>query len=178
MALNIADLFEHAADAFPDRIAVVCGDRQVTYRELDERTNRLAHHLAGAGVGRDDHVGMYARNSLEAIETLIATYKLRARTVNINYRYVESELRYMFTDADLVALVYDREFAPLVGAVLPDAPGILGTIVIGNTGTAGTAGGSAPGVPYDEALAAASPDRDFGPRSGDDIYLLYTGGTT
>ena len=172
MALNIADLFEHAADAFPDRIAVVCGDRQVTYREFDERTNRLAHHLAGAGVGRDDHVGMYARNSIEAIETLIATYKLRARTVNINYRYVESELRYMFTDADLVALVYDREFAPLVSAVLQDAPGIVGTVVIGGTGY------SAPGVPYDEALAAASPDRDFGPRSGDDIYLLYTGGTT
>src|SRR5215472_1164044 len=130
MALNIADLFEHAADAFPDRIAVVCGDRQVTYRELDERTNRLAHHLAGAGVGRDDHVGMYARNSIEAIETLIATYKLRARTVNINYRYVEAELRYMFTDADLVALVYDRQFAPLVTAILPDAPGVRGVVVI------------------------------------------------
>jgi acyl-CoA synthetase (AMP-forming)/AMP-acid ligase II len=168
MALNIADLFEHAADAFPDRIAVVCGDRQVTYREFDERTNRLAHHLAGVGVGRDDHVGMYARNSIEAIETLIATYKLRARTVNINYRFVESELRYMFTDADLVALVYDREFTPLVSAVLPDAPGIAGTVVIGTGGS----------VPYDEALAAASPERDFGPRSGEDIYLLYTGGTT
>src|SRR5215472_1164260 len=101
MALNIADLFEHAADAFPDRIAVACGDRLMTYRELDERTNQLAHHLAGLGVRRDDHVGMYARNSIEAIETLIATYKLRARAVNINYRYVTNELRYMVTDADL-----------------------------------------------------------------------------
>ena len=173
MALNIADLFEHAADAFGDRIAVACGDRQVTYRELDERSNRLAHHLAGLGVGPGDHVGMYARNSIEALETLLATYKLRARTVNINYRYVESELRYMFTDADLVALVYDREFAPLVSAVLPDAPCILGTVVIGDDGPS-----TAPGVPYDEALAGASAVRDFGPRSGDDIYLLYTGGTT
>src|SRR6185437_6066970 len=134
MALNIADLFEHAADAFGDRIAVACGDRQVTYRELDERSNRLAHHLAGLGVGPGDHVGMYARNSIEALETLLATYKLRARTVNINYRYVENELRYMFTDADIVALVYDREFAPLVSAVLPDAPCILGTVVIGDDG--------------------------------------------
>jgi acyl-CoA synthetase (AMP-forming)/AMP-acid ligase II len=174
MALNIADLFEHAADAFAGRIAVACGDRQLTYRELDERTNQLAHHLAGLGVGRGDHVGMYARNSIEALETLIATYKLRARTVNINYRYVESELRYMFTDADLVALVYDREFAPLVSAVLPDAPGVLGSVVIGD----GDGGLPAPGVPYDDALAAASPERDFGPRSGEDIYLLYTGGTT
>src|SRR5258708_5335028 len=175
MALNIADLFEHATDAFGDRIAVACGDRQVTYRELDQRTNQLAHYLASLGVGHNDHVGMYARNSIEAIETLLATYKLRARTVNINYRYVESELRYMVTDADLVALVYDGEFAPLVSAVLPDAPGIVGTVVIGDGASSDR---QVPGVRYDAALAAASPERDFGPRSGDDIYLLYTGGTT
>ncbi len=117
MALNIADLFEHAADVVPDRMAVACGDRHVTYRELDERTNRLAHHLASIGVGRDDHVGLYARNSIEAVEMLVATYKLRARAVNINYRYVEAELRYMVADADLVALVYDQQYAPLVAAV-------------------------------------------------------------
>jgi AMP-binding enzyme/AMP-binding enzyme C-terminal domain len=64
MALNFADLFEHAADAFAERTAVACGDRQVSYRELDERTNRLAHHLAGLGVGPGDHVGLYARNSI------------------------------------------------------------------------------------------------------------------
>jgi 3-oxocholest-4-en-26-oate---CoA ligase len=177
MSLNIADLFEHAADAVPDRIAVVCGGRQVTYRELDERSTRLAHHLAGLGVGKDDHVGLYARNSVEAVETLLAAYKLRARAVNINYRYVEGELRYMFTDADLVALVYDRQFAPLVSAVLPDAPGVRGTVVIGGQ-DAGGGVPAPPGKPYEEALAGASPERDFGPRSGDDIYLLYTGGTT
>ncbi len=130
MALNIADLFEHAADAFGDRLAVACGDRRVTYRELDERTNQLAHHLASIGVGPADHVGLYARNSIEAVETLIAAYKLRARAVNINYRYVESELRYMVTDADLVALVYDRQFAPLVSAVLPDADKLHGAVEI------------------------------------------------
>ncbi len=190
MALNIADLFEHAADVFADRTAVACGDRHVTYRELDERANRLAHHLAGIGVGRGDHVGLYARNSIEAVETLIASYKLRARAVNINYRYVASELRYMVTDADLVALVYDRQFAPLVSAVLPDAPGVRGAIVI-DDGTAAVplrgdgppeppAGDpdSVPGTGYDQALAGAYPDRDFGPRSGDDVYLIYTGGTT
>jgi acyl-CoA synthetase (AMP-forming)/AMP-acid ligase II len=175
MALNIADLFEHAADAFGDRMAVACGDRHVTYRELDERTSRLAHHLAAVGVARDDHVGLYARNSIEAIETLIAAYKLRARAVNINYRYVESELRYMVTDADLVALVYDSQFAPLVAAVLPDAPGVRGAVVIDDGAAALT---SAPGTPYGEALAGASHERDFGARSGDDVYLIYTGGTT
>src|SRR5215469_12428606 len=176
MSPNIADLFEHAADAFGDRMAVACGDRCVTYRELDERSNRLAHYLAGIGVGRDDHVGLYARNSIEAIETLIASYKLRARAVNINYRYVASELRYMVTDADLVALVYDRQFAPLVAEVLPDAPGVRGAVVI-DDGTAVAEPSSVPGTGYDQALASGSPDRDFGPRSGDDVYLICSGGT-
>ena len=122
MALNFADLFEHAVDAFPERAAVACGDRQVTYGELEERTNRLAHHLAGLGVGRGDHVGLYARNCVEAIETLIAACKLRAAAVNINYRYVENELQYMFADSDLTALVYDRRLTPVVAAAatMPD----------------------------------------------------------
>ncbi|HEX7992803.1 MAG TPA: acyl-CoA synthetase [Streptosporangiaceae bacterium] len=175
MALNIADLFEHAADVVPDRMAVACGDRHVTYRELDERTNRLAHHLASIGVERDDHVGLYGRNSIEAIEMLIATYKLRARAVNINYRYVEAELRYMVTDADLVALVYDQQYAPLVAAVQPDADKLLGAVVI-DDGSAPE--GDVPGVPYESALGGQSAERDFGERSGDDIYMLYTGGTT
>ena len=122
MALNFADLFEHAADAFGDRTAVACGDRQVTYAELDERTNRLAHYLAGLGVGPGDHVGLYARNSIEALETLIAACKLRASAININYRYVENELRYMFADSDLTALVYDRRLGPILDAAAPAAP--------------------------------------------------------
>jgi 3-oxocholest-4-en-26-oate---CoA ligase len=160
MALNIADLFEHAADAFPDRLAVACGDRLVTFRDLEAGSNRLAHHLAGLGVGPGDHVGLYARNSIEAVETLLASYKLRACTVNVNYRYIANELRYLLGEADLVALVHDAEFAPLVAEVAPDAS----TVAIGGN---------------DDAVVAAWPaERDFGPRSGDDIYLLYTGGTT
>ena len=116
MALNFADLFEHAADVFGERIAVVSGERQVTYRELDERTNRLAHHLAGMGVGAGDHIGLYAHNSIEAAETLIASCKLRAVAININYRYTENELQYMFADADLAALVCDRQLAPQAAA--------------------------------------------------------------
>src|ERR1035438_3986131 len=130
MALNIADLFEHAVDVFPERIAVACGDSEVTYRQLEDRANRLAHHLAAIGVQPGDHVGLYARNSIEAAETLIASCKLRAAAVNINYRYVENELRYMFADSDLAALVYDRQFAPRVAAVAPSAPGLRGAVVI------------------------------------------------
>ena len=174
MALNIADLYEHAADAFPDRTALVCGDRQLTYREVEERANRLAHYLAGAGVRPGDHVGVYARNSLEAAETLIAICKLRAVAININYRYVENELHYLLADSDLVALVHDRQDSALVAAVAAAAPGLRATVVIedGSDAAAGT------GTRYEDALAAGSPDRDFPARSNDDVYIIYTGGTT
>ena len=176
MALNFADLFEHAADAFGDRTAVACGDRQVTYTELDERTSRLAHHLAGLGVGPGDHVGLYARNSIEALETLIAACKLRAAAVNINYRYVENELHYMFADSDLAALVYDRRLGPLVAAQAQAAPGLRGLVEIDDRSEATTQ--ISPATPYDTALAAGSPARDFPARSNDDVYIIYTGGTT
>jgi 3-oxocholest-4-en-26-oate---CoA ligase len=175
MGLNFADLFEHAADAFAERTAVACGDREVTYAELDERTSRLAHHLAGLGVGPGDHVGLYARNSIEALETLIGACKLRASAVNINYRYVENELHYMFADSDLAALVYDRRLGPLVAAEAQAAPGLLGLVEI-DDGSGATQNPRA--TPYDTALAAASPERDFPARSNDDVYIIYTGGTT
>jgi 3-oxocholest-4-en-26-oate---CoA ligase len=179
MALNFADLFEHAADVFAERTAVACGDRQVTYRELDERTNRLAHHLAELGVGPGDHVGLYARNSVEAVETLIASCKLRAATVNINYRYVENELRYMLADCDLTALVYDRRLAPLVAAAVPAAPGLRGAVVIDDgSDAAPVAATEYAATEYAAALAAGSPERDFPPRDNGDVYIIYTGGTT
>jgi 3-oxocholest-4-en-26-oate---CoA ligase len=180
MALNFADLFEHAADAVAERTAVACGDRQLTYRELEERANRLAHHLAGIGVGPGDHVGLYARNSIEGIETLLASCKLRASAVNINYRYVENELQYMLADSDLTALVYDRRLAPVVAAAASAAPGLRGLVEIddGSDEQPTGATGAPQATEYDAALAAASPERDFPVRSGDDVYIIYTGGTT
>jgi acyl-CoA synthetase (AMP-forming)/AMP-acid ligase II len=187
MALNFADLFQHAADAFAERTAVACGDRQVTYRELEERANRLAHHLAGLGVGPGDHVGLYARNSIEAIETLLATCKLRAAAVNINYRYVDNELQYMLADSDPVALVYDRRLAPVVARAAGAAgavPGLRGLVEIDDGTLPFTMDPDKPdkeassATDYDAALAAASGARDFPPRSADDVYIIYTGGTT
>jgi 3-oxocholest-4-en-26-oate---CoA ligase len=173
VALNVADLVEHAVDLMPDRVAVICGDRQVTFAELEQRTNRLAHHLARHGVGRGSRVGVYARNSIEALEAMIATYKLRAVAVNVNYRYVQNELRYVFDNADLDALVHERRYAAKVADVLPDTPRCRHVVVIDDGSDT-----DHQGVTYDDALADGSPERDFEPRSADDHYLLYTGGTT
>ncbi len=161
MAFNIADLFEHAADAFPDRLAIACGDHEVTYAQLEDRANRLAHHLAAHGVGAGDHIGLYVRNSVEAVEALLAIYKLRAVAINVNFRYVEAELRYLFNDADLVALIHDHAFADKVAAV---GQPMRCTVEIGPS--------------YEGLLASSKEGRDFEPRSNDDIYILYTGGTT
>jgi len=173
MAFNIADLIEHSVDLFPERTAVVCGDRRVTYGEVEERANRLAHHLAANGVGKDDCVGIYSMNSIEWVETMLAAFKLRAVPINVNYRYVESELRYIFDNADLKALVHQRQYAPLVDAVLPDCP-LLKHVIVVEDGSDVAFNGTA----FEEAVASGAPERDFGARSDDDLYILYTGGTT
>src|SRR5438874_5064062 len=122
MAYNIADLIEHTIDLVPDRTAIVCGGKRDTYAQLEERANRLAHHLAAHGVGRGSTVGIYSLNSIEFVETMLAAYKLRAVPININYRYMPDELRYIFDNADLAALVHQRQFAPLVAQVRADCP--------------------------------------------------------
>ncbi len=173
MQFNMADMFECVVDAVPDREAVVSGDVRLTYRELDERANRLAHHLAGKGVGSGDHVGCYMLNGNEYLETMLACMKIRAVPININYRYVEEELRYLFGDADLVALVYHREFGPRVAATR-DAMKDRRAFVWVEDGS----GAEAEGEPYEAALSASSPERGFPERSADDLYIIYTGGTT
>ena len=124
-----------------------------TYAEMEARANRLAHHLAAQGIGPGDHVGIYAYNSVEWVETAWAVFKLRAIWININYRYVKDELRYLLTNANLQALVYQREFSPLVSALLPELPQLREVIVIED----GSDFGPAPGaVRYEDALAGQS----------------------
>ena len=175
MQRNLADIFEVVVDAVPDREALVVGfgDRRLTYAALDERANRLAHHLAAVGIGPGDHVAAYLYNGSEFIETMLAAFKLRAGVVNVNYRYVAAELEYVLRDSDAKAVVYDTRFTATLAEVEDGLP-LLGTRLAVGGGDDGTAGSTA----YEEALAAASPVRPEISRTDDDLYLLYTGGTT
>ena len=175
---NLADLFEAVVDTVPDRLALVAGPDRWTYREFDGRANRFAHFLLDRGIGTGAHVGILAYNRAEWAEAMIGCYKSRTVPVNLNYRYVAPELRYVVDNADLEVLVFEQALSPLVGEALDGAdPATLPLLVMIEDGS----GADAPGptsASYEYALGSSSPDRDFGPRSPDDIYILYTGGTT
>src|ERR1700677_91996 len=130
MEANLADLFEAAVDAYPEREYLIANGPRRTSAQMEERPNRLAHHLAAQGIGPGDHVGIYSYNSVEWVETAWAVFKLRAVWINVNYRYVKDELRYLFTNADRKALVHQREFSPLVATLLPDLPDLRHVVVI------------------------------------------------
>jgi acyl-CoA synthetase (AMP-forming)/AMP-acid ligase II len=173
---NLADLWELVVDTVPDHPALVCGDRRLTFAEEDERATRLAHALAARGVGPGSHVACYLYNSIEYLEVMLAAFKLRAVPINVNYRYVEDELRYLLDDADVSAVVFHREFAPKVAAIRASLPGVTTYLAV-DDGTP-PAAADLRAEDYEAALAAASPTRDFETRSADDLYILYTGGTT
>jgi acyl-CoA synthetase (AMP-forming)/AMP-acid ligase II len=180
VAINIADLFEHAVDVVPDRAVIQVADRRVTYAELEAEANRLAHFLAGRGVGAGDHVGIYAKNSVEHVVALLAVFKIRAVAINVNYRYVESELNYLFDNSDIVALLHERTYAPLVAATAPRHEKLATTVAMPdptdpeNQGDISGFGG----ITWEQALEGQSPERDFAERSPADVYIVYTGGTT
>jgi acyl-CoA synthetase (AMP-forming)/AMP-acid ligase II len=176
VALNIADLAEHAIDAVPDRVALICGEEQIFYGQLEEKANRLAHYLIDQGVQRGDKVGLYCRNRIEIVIAMLGIVKAGAILVNVNFRYVEGELRYLFDNSDMVALVHERQYADRVANVLPDVPKLKTVLVVEDGSEADFQRYG--GVEFNTALAQGSPERDFGERSADDIYLLYTGGTT
>jgi len=180
MALNIADFFEHAVDVVPDRPIVMMGSRSVTYAELEAEANQLAHFLSSRGIGVGDHVGIYAKNSIEHVVALLAIFKIRAVAINVNYRYVEAELNYLFDNSDMVALIHERGYAPLVALTAPTHPAIKTVVVMPETGEPDCDAdvSSYGGVLWADALAGQSTERDFAPRSNDDVYIVYTGGTT
>ena len=171
ISFNIADLFELTADTIPDDTAIVCGDRRLTFAELDARANRFASFLRSRGIGQGDHVGFHLFNGTEYVEGSLACLKLRAVPINLNYRYTAAELSYLVENAELVGIVTQRELLPVACGA-----GEVETLVALEDGS----GVDLPDgcFDYDTVLAEGSAVRDFGERSGDDLYIIYTGGTT
>jgi len=172
---NIADLFEAIASAIPDREAIVCSER-ITYGDLEKRSNQLAHYFQSQGVGEGDHVGLYLYNSIEYIEGMLACFKIRAVPININYRYVQDELLYIFNNADLKACIHGREFTGHIAGIKSLLPNT--TCYVGVEDGSDCDLSSIDSISYIEAIESQTAERDFPPRSGKDLFIIYTGGTT
>ncbi|HVV35387.1 MAG TPA: acyl-CoA synthetase [Acidimicrobiales bacterium] len=188
MEFNLAEVFRGVAAAVPEREAIVWRDRRVTYGQLDERTNRLANYLIAQGLGahteRDalaghesgqDHLAVYLYNGNEYLEAMLGAYKARVAPFNTNYRYVAEELRYLLTDSQAKAVVFHSAFADRVAEVRADLPNLTVLLQVDDGSETPLLEGA---VWYEDALAQSSPDAPAVEPSPDDLYILYTGGTT
>ncbi len=176
MTYNLADLFESIADAIPDREALISGEHRYTYGQLDEAANRLANFLKDRGVKTGDHVGLHLYNGHEFVIGMLAVFKLRAVHINLNYRYVAAELRYLCENADLVAVLTQTEFADILADATTGNELLKTVIYVGEDPA--TSISKHGGIAFEGALAEGSPARDFEARTGKEIYIIYTGGTT
>jgi fatty-acyl-CoA synthase len=188
MDFNMAQLHEAIAAAIPEREALVFRDRRLSFAMLSERSRRLANYLLGRGLrvraeraelaeheSGQDHLAIYLYNGNEYFEAMLGAYKARVAPLNVNYRYVEEELLYLLRDSRARAIVYHSEFAPRLEKIRPELPALDVLIQVED----GSGNPLLPGaVEYESALARSSPERPPVEWSPDDLYILYTGGTT
>ena len=187
MTFNLATVNEAVADAVADREAIVFRDRRITYRELTERTRRFANFLIGHGLGThterealadwesgQDHLGIYLYNGNEYLEAMLGAFKARVAPFNVNYRYVDEELVYLLNDAETKALVFHSSLAQHVAAIRDQVP-TLELLIQVNDEPQPLLDGA---VEFETALASSSPDKPDLDWNSDDLYILYTGGTT
>ncbi len=187
--MHFADVWEAIADAIPEARAVVQGDRLTTWRDFEHRAARLASAFTDAGLDAGAKVGIFLYNSPEYLETQFAAFKQRLVPINVNYRYLDDELLYLLDNADCEAIVFHASLADRIGRIAhrldklrlfiqvtdhaaPDAP-----LIDLSTNTAHGTRAAHAARAYEEVIASAKP-ADRLPRSEDDIYMLYTGGTT
>jgi acyl-CoA synthetase (AMP-forming)/AMP-acid ligase II len=176
------------ATAIPDRELIIQGDRRYTYAQVIERSTRLAAYLHSQGLGchtersalgghevGQDLLGLYAYNGNEFVEALLGSFEARVAPFNVNFRYVKSELQYLLADAGATALLYHAAFAPRVAEILPELPQLRVLIQIADDSGNELLEGA---VDYEAALASVSPEPPPVQHSADDLYVLYTGGTT
>lgn len=185
MKFNLADVFETVADSVPDRIALSYEGREISYPELDGLANQVAHLLSEHGIGAFDNVSLFLKNSVEHVTSLLGLLKIRAVPVNVNYRYTNPELHYIFDNSDSRAIIVELpEHQRSVATLLPETPTVRTIFVIGDVVDELT--GAVADLPDGRTVEIVSfadaesqpADRDFEPRTGDELYLLYTGGTT
>ncbi|KLI06316.1 acyl-CoA synthetase [Mycolicibacterium conceptionense] len=185
---TVPTVAEAVAAAIGDRPLIVQGDRRLTYRQVVERSNRLAAYLHSRGLGaqteRDelaghevgqDLLGIYAYNGPEFVESLLGSFRARVAPFNVNYRYVKNELQYLLADSGASALVYHAAFAPRVAEILPDLPALRVLIQIADASGNELLDGA---VDYDTIVDSPTPVAPPVQPSPDDLYVLYTGGTT
>jgi len=172
---NLADLFEIVADTVPDRDAIVAGERRITYRELDQRATRLASAMRAHGVQRGQTVGIDLYNSIEFMESYFACCKIGAVPVNLNYRYVPDELAYVADTLDISVLIYTSEVDKVVQAVLPRTPKVREIWCVRSSAVEPLPSGA---QDYETVLASGQTVLEDPERSGEDLYILCTGGTT
>jgi fatty-acyl-CoA synthase len=173
MRWHLASVWETVADAVPDAPALVCGERRRSWREYEDRAARIAGVLAAAGHGPGAKVGVYAHNSNEFLEAYFGAFKLRGVPVNVNYRYTEGELVYLLENADAEAVVFDARFGARVSAIRARLP-LLGTLIEIDDGSGLHLDGA---WRLEEAIAVHDPlpRQDY---AEDDLFIIYTGGTT
>jgi acyl-CoA synthetase (AMP-forming)/AMP-acid ligase II len=172
---NYGDVWEVVADIQPDAIAVTQGPRNVSWAEFDHGADGVARYLLDLGVVQQDKVALYLYNCPEYLQTLFAAFKVGLVPINTNYRYADDELSYLWENADAVAVVFHGAFSERIERIMDRVPAIRGWLWVDD--------GSGPcpdwATPYEEA-AKSAPTRTAAPwgRSGDDLFMLYTGGTT
>lgn len=184
---NLATVFGTVAAAVPDQEVLVWRDRRLTYREMDRRVDGLARWFAARGLGShtprsalaghesgQDHVGLYLRNGNEYPEAMLGAYRARAIGFNINYQYVEEELVHLLLDAGATALVYHAEFAPRVAAIRDRIPTLEHLLQVADE----SGNPLLDGADDFEDAVATPPGEPLPEPSGEDGFLLYTGGTT
>ena len=172
---NLADIWEHNADRFPDATAQIHGDRSTTWAEFDRRADGLATALLATGATHQDKVAQYLYNCPEYLESMFAMYKAGLVPINTNYRYTDDELAYLWDNSDAVAVIFHGTFAERCNVLRDRLPRVRTWIWVDDQS------GACPpwATPY-ETAATQSVGRVNAPwgRSPDDLYILYTGGTT
>lgn len=185
---NLSSVFHTVAATIPDHTVLIWRDRRLSYAEMDSRITGIAHYLAAQGLGchteRDalaghqsgqDHLGLYLRNGNQYLESMIAGYRARVAPFNVNYRYVEEELFYLLNDANARGLVYSAEFAPQVAEIRRRLPQLHMLVQVADESGNALLPGA---VDYESIVATPEPAGGMPTVSGDDLYILYTGGTT